>query len=341
MENEKLVSVIIPCYNAAKWLPQCFLSLVKQEIGIENIELIFVDDASTDGGATLSLLTEMEKAYPENILVISLKENLRQGGARNVALNYASGKYIVFVDADDFVGEDFLKEVVAVAEENAAEIVQFGLLLYTDKGAGLERNNVGEEAGIISIKTEADRKNLLISEKLNCGCCGKLYLRELIAKAGVGFAEKVIYEEPLFVYPLLFEIKKAVLLKKCYYYYRQNNSGTMWKDMEKKATLFEHAAVQQATLDFVKQKPYFDAFREEIKLYFLHTYLYETLFFAKKRGIRLSLKEFTPLISNALSQFKDIDTSVYSKFTPKQMELYRLIKNGISDYEFEEYFERL
>ena len=109
--REKLISVIIPCRNVSKWLPQCFLSLVHQTIGINNIELIFVDDASDDGGATWTLLTEMEKAYPESIAVIGLNENMRQGGARNIALKYATGKYIAFVDADDFVAENFLLEV--------------------------------------------------------------------------------------------------------------------------------------------------------------------------------------------------------------------------------------
>lgn len=88
--NKKLISVIIPCRNVSKWLPQCFLSLVKQTIGIEKIELIFVDDASDDGGATWKLLNEMEKAYPESIAVIGLDENVRQGGARNIALKYAT-----------------------------------------------------------------------------------------------------------------------------------------------------------------------------------------------------------------------------------------------------------
>lgn len=52
----KKVSVIVPCHNAAKWLPQCFLSLVQQSIGIDGLELIFVDDASDDEGATWALL---------------------------------------------------------------------------------------------------------------------------------------------------------------------------------------------------------------------------------------------------------------------------------------------
>ena len=95
----KIVSVIVPCHNAAKWLPQCFLSLVQQSIGMDALELIFVDDASDDAGETWALLEEFERAYPESIMIIHLEDNLRQGGARNVALGYATGEYLAFVDA--------------------------------------------------------------------------------------------------------------------------------------------------------------------------------------------------------------------------------------------------
>ena len=99
----KKISVIIPCFNATKYLPKCFMSLVQQTIGIDQIELIFVDDASTDEDATWNMLQEFERAYPESIKILKLEENMRQGGARNVALQYATGEYIAFVDADDFV----------------------------------------------------------------------------------------------------------------------------------------------------------------------------------------------------------------------------------------------
>ena len=77
-----------------------------------------MDDASDDEGATWALLEEFERAYPESIMIIHLEENLRQGGARNVALGYATGEYLAFVDADDFVEKDFLEKVYRRAVEN-------------------------------------------------------------------------------------------------------------------------------------------------------------------------------------------------------------------------------
>ena len=129
----KIVSVIVPCHNAAKWLPQCFLSLVQQSIGMDALELIFVDDASDDAGETWALLEEFERAYPESIMIIHLEDNLRQGGARNVALGYATGEYLAFVDADDFVEGDFFEKVYRRAIERDADIVQFDYVYYTER----------------------------------------------------------------------------------------------------------------------------------------------------------------------------------------------------------------
>ena len=337
--REKLISVIIPCRNATKWLPQCFLSLVKQTIGIEKIELIFVDDASDDGGATWTLLNEMEKAYPESIAVIGLEENIRQGGARNVALKYANGKYIAFVDADDFVAENFLLEVYEEAEKNNADIVQFEHFLFTESGLSVVATKLKKE--FITISTDNDRKKLLFEEKLTYGCWNKLYKRELIEKADAAFAEKVIYEEPLFVYPLFFYCNNIIILDIPYYYYRQNNSGTMRNDMKEKGSLFEHSLVQSKVLEAMKKTKFFEIFYEEIKLYFLHSYLYETLVFAKKRGIIINFEEFLPLAEFALSEYQDIDKSVFSIYIPKQMVLYKLIKNGITKDVYIKYFRQL
>ena len=66
-------------------------------------------------------------------MIIHLEENLRQGGARNVALGYATGEYLAFVDADDFVEKDFLEKVYRRAVENDADIVQFDYVYYTER----------------------------------------------------------------------------------------------------------------------------------------------------------------------------------------------------------------
>ena len=212
----KKVSVIIPCFNATKYLPKCFMSLVQQTIGIDQIELIFVDDASTDEDATWNMLQEFERAYPESIKILKLEENMRQGGARNVALQYATGEYIAFVDADDFVSENFLLETYEKAKESDADIIQFEYFYYTDRlGAVDSGRNITPE--VIEISSVSDRKRFLISEKVTYGCWNKLYRHTLLNEAHTAYAEHVIYEEPLFVYPLLYFADKIVILNDAYY----------------------------------------------------------------------------------------------------------------------------
>lgn len=312
----KRVSVIIPCHNAVQWLPKCFLSLVNQSMGMNDIELIFVDDASEDAGRTWEMLQDFERAYPESIMAIQLAENMRQGGARNVALTYATGEYIAFVDADDFVREDFLKKAYEIARSTDADMVQFEYELYTERLGNVPSGRKIERESIC-LENIAQRKRFLVEEKITYGCWNKLYRRELIARAGVKYAEHVIYEEPLFVYPLLFFGKRFEIVPDVFYYYRQNLTGTMRSDMKQLETLKMHAQVQLDVWNFMKTTEFWQDYYEEIKLYFLHTYLYETLLFAAQREFSLPESFIRELTDTVKSEVSDYTSSQYAELIPK------------------------
>ena len=335
----KRVSVIIPCHNAVQCLPKCFLSLVNQSMGMNDIELIFVDDASEDAGRTWEMLQDFERAYPESIMAIQLAENMRQGGARNVALTYATGEYIAFVDADDFVREDFLKKAYEIARSTDADMVQFEYELYTERLGNVPSGRKIERESIC-LENIAQRKRFLVEEKITYGCWNKLYRRELIARAGVKYAEHVIYEEPLFVYPLLFFGKRFEIVPDVFYYYRQNLTGTMRSDMKQLETLKMHAQVQLDVWNFMKTTEFWQDYYEEIKLYFLHTYLYETLLFAAQREFSLPESFIRELTDTVKSEVSDYTSSQYAELIPKQMELYHQVKlgndKGVKDFFAEE-----
>ena len=335
----KRVSVIIPCHNAVQWLPKCFLSLVNQSMGVNDIALIFVDDASEDAGRTWEMLQDFERAYPESIMAIQLAENMRQGGARNVALTYATGEYIAFVDADDFVREDFLKKAYEIARSTDADMVQFEYELYTERLGNVPSGRKIERESIC-LENIAQRKRFLVEEKITYGCWIKLYRRELIARAGVKYAEHVIYEEPLFVYPLLFFGKRFEIVPDVFYYYRQNLTGTMRSDMKQLETLKMHAQVQLDVWNFMKTTEFWQDYYEEIKLYFLHTYLYETLLFAAQREFSLPESFIRELTDTVKSEVSDYTSSQYAELIPKQMELYHQVKlgndKGVKDFFAEE-----
>ncbi len=87
---EEKISVIIPCYNVEKYIDRCLTSVVNQTIGLKMLEIICVNDGSTDGA--WEKLCQWEKQCPENMLAVDCKENGAQGRARNIALSYASGE---------------------------------------------------------------------------------------------------------------------------------------------------------------------------------------------------------------------------------------------------------
>ncbi len=116
------VSVIVPVFNAEKTIVRCVRSILLQTF--RDFELILVNDASTDG--TADILTQLERLDPERILVIHSDRNRGAGGARNIALEYAKGEYLSFVDSDDYIASFFLEKLVEEAKKGDYDVVDTG-----------------------------------------------------------------------------------------------------------------------------------------------------------------------------------------------------------------------
>ena len=112
------VSIIIPVYNTEKYLRQCFDSVLNQTL--KDIELIAVDDGSSDGSA--EIIKEYAEKYPDKFKAF-YKENGGQASARNLALPYATGEYLGFVDSDDWIDAEMYEEMYGLAKEENTDIV--------------------------------------------------------------------------------------------------------------------------------------------------------------------------------------------------------------------------
>lgn len=125
MESVK-VSVIIPVYNAEKYLAECIDSVIGQTL--KSIEIICVDDGSAD--ESLKILKEYEKA--DRRVRILCQENAGAGAARNTGLAAAKGEYLSFLDADDFFEPDMLERAYSKAKEQKAQVIVFGSDQYRE-----------------------------------------------------------------------------------------------------------------------------------------------------------------------------------------------------------------
>lgn len=124
----ELVSVIVPVYNCAEYLEKCIMSIASQTY--ENIEILIVNDGSTDNSQQIIERLAQKDARIHNLF----QKNQGVAAARNCALSCAKGDYYIFVDGDDYIGKDYIKELVACAVKNRSELVICGYtLVYADK----------------------------------------------------------------------------------------------------------------------------------------------------------------------------------------------------------------
>ena len=128
IKKEKLdLSIIIPVYNAEKYLDKCLDSILNQDTKYK-YEVICINDGSSDN--SLSILNEYKSKY-SNIKVIS-QENKGISVTRNVGIENASGKYLGFIDNDDYVNKDYIERLLSIAYKEKADIVKCNFVNFTD-----------------------------------------------------------------------------------------------------------------------------------------------------------------------------------------------------------------
>lgn len=293
----KKVSVIIPCYNLKKDVVAgkegnketafdiCMQSVLHQTIGLDNMEVILVDDASTDDGYTSNVLRFYEQMFPEQVLVVLLEENQRQGGARNIGLSYAAGEYVAFLDADDWISKNLYERVYQKAADVNADMVYFfheavkGRVQVPMDDLSIPENHcVLSDTGL--------RKRFLLSPLVDYRCTTKLYRRQLLEDTGVRFPHHLIYEEPAFTYPLMFYVQCYAVVPEILYHYRINPNSTM-NTSHSFERLKNHPMVQRMLFHEMTERGFMELYGEEIRYHFLHSYFYETLLFAANQGIEV------------------------------------------------------
>lgn len=285
----KKVSVIIPCYNAEEYLSACLESLLRQTMGLDNLDIICVDDASTDH--TGRLLDAIGEQYPDSIRVFHLSQNRKQGGARNVGLEHAKGEYVAFLDADDWVDASAYQKFYELAQQYDTDIIQYPMTKYYEGVVQVE--DPAQIKGLIVLADQEMRKLFLAGQALTCGSQTKFYKRSFLKQVQVRFVEGYAYEEPSFVYPLLFYAKRVYCTEEPLYYYRMHEASTMHQYVRQPGKLYDHAKVQLSVLQDVKKRNgLWEQYQEEIIYYFVLTYFIETLCFAGSCDLKLELAHF-------------------------------------------------
>lgn len=223
---EKLISIIVPCYNVELYIDRCFASIAAQTIGIDKLEVILVDDCSTDH--TWEKLTAIEASYPESVMIIHCDENGHQGTARNIGMEYASAPYIGFVDSDDWLEPDMYEKLYQKMTMYHCDIIMcqnwrdYG---YTDQI--LAPKHTGEKEKLFEIDTAEKRKTFLVCLSMGAFIWDKLYTRDFLMQNQIFFPEGLAYEDHFFITLLHLYAKKICILDERLYHYYINPHSTI------------------------------------------------------------------------------------------------------------------
>ena len=269
----KKISVIIPCYNVEKYIDRCVDSLLKQTIGLESLELIFVNDASTDH--TLDKLLAYEKQYKDSIMVIHCEQNGRQGTARNIGMQYASCDYIGFVDSDDWIEYTMYEKLYEKAVSLDVDVVYCRQDQVYSSGKTESSPECGQDRHFV-IKTEQDRKEFAIAAEKEYGVSRKIYKKSVIFDNGVFFPEGLVYEDSYWWGILKFYIDSAYLLEEVLYHYRINMSSTT-KSQDYVAHL-DRLVIEEMKLLEYKERGFYKSFRDIIDEEFIRQYWFNGLY---------------------------------------------------------------
>lgn len=234
-----LVSVIIPVYNVENYLKQCLDSIIRQTLN--NIEIICVDDSSTDGSK--KILDEY-KEKDHRVRVVS-QPNKGAGAARNNGLLMARGKYVSFLDSDDFFEPDMLELAYEKAEEDEADFVVFKSdQYYTEKEKFVEVPWTLREKEIPPYTPFNHRQMTDNIFKVFVGWAwDKLYNRDFVLKNHLLFQEQRTSNDLLFVFSAVAIAKRISIVKKVLAHQRRDAKDSLSKTRENSWQCFYNALI--------------------------------------------------------------------------------------------------
>lgn len=246
------VSVIIPVYNAEKYLVKCLNNIVAQSL--EDIEIIIIDDGSTDN--SLNIIKKYCSKY-ENIKYKS-KTNEGQAIARNIGISMATGEFITFVDSDDYIDKEMLEKMYNNAIENNSDIV------VCDYVEEYERKKIYKKS--LYVLDEDLKKSFIVSV---AGPCSKIIKTEIFKRNNLKFLENNIYEDLAVIPVLAIYAKKITYCEEPLYHYviRKNSTMQQQSYSEKLESIFN--VMQELTSKFKNT-----TYKEELEFLYINHLLY-------------------------------------------------------------------
>lgn len=231
-ENQELISIIVPVYNAENYIERCVKSILNQTY--KNIEVLLIDDGSVDNSYMIC-----EKLAKENEKVIFVhQKNYGVSATRNKGIEMANGKYIGFVDVDDFIEDKMYENMYNILKAEQADISMcYFNVVYAEEYSKKISNKVQ-----IKKLNKEELYACLLNEKIQGFVWNKLYRKEIIEKFSVKFSQDIkIAEDTLFNVEYISKIRTGVVLENQLYNYFQNVNGAYLRNYNENWNTILHA----------------------------------------------------------------------------------------------------
>ena len=255
------VSVIVPVYNSGNTLINAVGCLINQTL--KDIEIVLVNDASTDNSWTIMQL--LEERFPHNIMIINSEVNQGAGGARNIGLSYATGDYIGFMDADDIVDTTMYEKLYNEAIRTGYDIIDCG---FYKEAEDLSIIFTSDE---LSGKLNSYKRNELIAS--GGYIVTKLFKRDYLYSHDFTFRHNVILEDSEIISYALATAESIGNVKEVLYIYKDYSTSSS-KVIE--PTKYYHSCYNAMTAIYDKLSvlPNYDEIRESVEYEILQMYSY-------------------------------------------------------------------
>jgi len=212
----ELITIVVPIYNVEKYLERCVKSLLNQTY--KNLEIILVDDGSTDNSGRIC----DNYAKEDKRVKVIHKANGGLSDARNAGIDFAKGKYISFVDSDDWIPLNAINDLYSYMEKYNVDIVSGNMIeVFSNK----QINNRKMEISFQIFDTEEAIENMLYLHGITNSACGKLYKFSLFKD--IRFPVGKLYEDLGTTYKIYANSKKSIFIDHTVYYYFQNLNSIM------------------------------------------------------------------------------------------------------------------
>ena len=236
-----LISIIIPVYNVSNYLDKCLESICNQTY--QNIEIITVNDGSKDD--SLNILKKWKKK--DSRITIIDKENGGLSSARNAGIEKATGKYIMFIDSDDFADKKFIEILYTNLKKYNKKISICNRYYYYEDGKKYLRFK--DNNSIINMDLEEAFLNLLNFINFDMSAWAKLYARELFND--IRFPEKKLSEDYYIMYKLFDKTDGVVYTSKPLLYYLQQRKGSITRNNK---IIYDYIIASKKQMEFICNK---------------------------------------------------------------------------------------